>query len=102
MKERLDALKTDVQMRIEAGAPWTPVPTDLLASILGLSAIEYCEHGIVLGEWCPDCNADYKQAAIDNAEDDDEPVGSCDQCGMDIYAHDDGNLCDQCSWARSH
>lgn len=31
---------------------------------------------------------------------DDEPIGSCDNCGCNIYAYeDDGSgLCDQCQW----
>lgn len=27
-----------------------------------------CEHGSLIGDWCEPCNAAYKQAAIDNAE----------------------------------
>lgn len=28
----------------------------------------------------------------------DEPVGSCEECGTNIYADDDEELCDQCLW----
>ncbi len=31
-------------------------------------------------------------------EDYSEPTGSCDECGVDIYADDIGGLCDQCQW----
>lgn len=30
--------------------------------------IQACEHGVREGDWCSDCNADYKQAMIDNQE----------------------------------
>ena len=102
MKERLERLKADVQMRLEVGAPVTPVSTKLIAAILGMSPQEYRKHAVVLGEWCEDCNKDYKQAVIDNDEHADDPVGSCEECGMDIYAHDSDGLCDQCDWARFH
>lgn len=31
---------------------------------------------------------------------DDEPVGSCESCGCNIYADDDdgSGLCDECQW----
>lgn len=28
----------------------------------------------------------------------DEPVGSCDECGTNLYPEDDEELCDQCLW----
>lgn len=28
----------------------------------------------------------------------DEPVGSCDECGTNLYEEDDEFLCDQCLW----
>ena len=28
----------------------------------------------------------------------DDPVGSCDECGTNLYAEDDEELCDQCLW----
>ena len=31
-------------------------------------------------------------------EADDEPVGSCDNCGVNLYHDDDENYCDQCLW----
>lgn len=35
-------------------------------------------------------------------EDDwDEPVGSCDECGTNLYNGDDPDLCEQCLWAAS-
>lgn len=35
--------------------------------------------------------------------DDDEPIGSCRECGADLYEGDDDELCDQCSfpWGSS-
>lgn len=27
-----------------------------------------------------------------------EPIGSCEECGVDIYADDDDWLCGQCAW----
>lgn len=34
--------------------------------------------------------------------DGDEPIGSCDDCGRDIYEDDWEFLCDQCHWIRKH
>lgn len=31
-------------------------------------------------------------------EDDWEPVGSCENCGGNVYPNDEDGLCDQCSW----
>lgn len=28
----------------------------------------------------------------------DEPVGSCEECGTNLYAEDDPEYCDQCLW----
>lgn len=30
------------------------------------SKISVCEHAVVEGDWCPDCNEAYKQATSDN------------------------------------
>lgn len=30
---------------------------------------------------------------------DGEPVGSCEGCGVNLYADDDPEYCDQCAWA---
>lgn len=35
----------------------------------------------------------------DDVEDFDEPTGSCDMCGCNVYDFDD--LCDQCDWMVS-
>lgn len=37
---------------------------------------------------------------FDEFDDDMEPVGSCDDCGVNIYAeeNDGSGLCDQCQW----
>lgn len=29
----------------------------------------------------------------------DEPIGSCEECGCNLYPEDDFHLCDQCQWA---
>lgn len=34
-------------------------------------------------------------------EDDAEPVGSCDNCGTDLFPWDDPELCEQCEWYAS-
>lgn len=32
----------------------------------------------------------------------DEPVGSCDECGVDLYGDERyEGLCDQCSWRQA-
>lgn len=31
------------------------------------NAMLLCEHGVIFGDWCPECNADYKAAAADPA-----------------------------------
>ena len=30
-----------------------------------LSDRDVCEHGIVSGDWCPECNAEYKRAQLE-------------------------------------
>lgn len=36
---------------------------------------------------------------MDLTEDDAEPIGSCDNCGANVYAGGvDEDLCDQCAW----
>lgn len=48
--------------------------------------------------------AEYDERIRREAEDDfgyhdcDEPVGSCDWCGSNIYDDDCDGLCDQCAW----
>jgi hypothetical protein len=48
-------------------------------------------------------------ASLDGYEDDrdfwdgdddpyDEPVGSCEECGTNLYVEDDQEYCDQCLW----
>ena len=32
-------------------------------------------------------------------DDDGEPVGSCEECGTNLYAEDDAKLCGQCLFA---
>ena len=31
-------------------------------SVVTVQLAGYCEHGILDGEWCPACNAEYKRA----------------------------------------
>ena len=55
----------------------------------------------------PTPDDEFENDADDVDFDDDEscePVGSCDECGCDIYEDDideDGTLCDQCRWHMS-
>lgn len=40
--------------------------------------------------------------SLDDDDIDGEPVGSCDDCGTNLYGDEAyEGLCDQCSWARS-
>lgn len=34
----------------------------------------------------------------DSDDDYSEPVGSCEQCGVNLYEEDDDEYCDQCLW----
>ncbi len=34
------------------------------------------------------------------SDDDAEPIGSCENCGLDLYADDDDDLCAECDWLR--
>lgn len=47
-------------------------------------------------------NDDYgdpaEMAYRDLDEDGDEPCGSCEECGTNLYPEDDFNYCDQCLW----
>lgn len=38
---------------------------------------------------------------FDGELDDDQPVGSCELCGVNLYEDDDDELCDQCLWWSS-
>ena len=51
-------------------------------------------------EWlCAVCG--YQVDFMDSGDDEaSEPVGSCDDCGTNLYEDDDPELCDQCLWAR--
>jgi hypothetical protein len=49
------------------------------------------------------CQGDYPDQDDDWCEcpdDDDgmEPVGSCEECGVNLYKDDDPELCEQCLW----
>lgn len=39
---------------------------------------------------------DFDQRDFDDEPD--EPVGSCEWCGTNLYPNDDLDLCDQCAW----
>ena len=45
----------------------------------------------------PDEPDDFEADGVD----DNEPFGSCEDCGSDLYPGDDLDYCDQCLWARS-
>lgn len=54
--------------------------------------------GPMASEWsCAVCHYQHDVEFYDD-EDDNEPVGSCDNCGTNLYPHDDDVLCDQCLW----
>ena len=53
-------------------------------------------------EWiCLNCGnqVDFEHSDSD-MDDYDCPVGSCCDCGTNLYEDDDPELCDQCLWAR--
>ena len=54
------------------------------------------------GWLCPACYAVLNDC-LDEEDEYDEPVDSCDECGTNIYAdEDDGSgLCGQCQWRAS-
>ncbi len=60
------------------------------------------EHGSWTEWLCQVCNwqvdCDWDESLDD--EDYAEPIGSCDNCGTNIYRYDDDGteLCDQCQW----
>ena len=33
-----------------------------------LACRDLCEHGVIVGDWCPACNAEYRQARLDGLE----------------------------------
>lgn len=45
---------------------------------------------------CPDCCGDYDDVV--ETDEWDEPVGSCDNCGTNLYDDDADDLCSQCEW----
>lgn len=54
--------------------------------------------GATYTEWkCKDCGWQH-DCECDDYEGDTEPIGSCDNCGTNLYSHDDDFLCDQCLW----
>lgn len=64
---------------------------------------DFCYHCDGTGErnWlsgapCYECNGTGWKDEL--PEDDDWREGSCERCGCDLRAEDDGGLCDQCEW----
>ncbi len=48
---------------------------------------------------CPDCGGkNYHVIEEDNAD----PCGSCDECGVNLYSWNDPLHCDQCEFMRGH
>jgi hypothetical protein len=43
---------------------------------------------------------DFSHSEMDDFEESDEPVGSCENCGTNLYPDDDDELCDQCLWQQ--
>lgn len=53
-------------------------------------------------EWrCEVCNMQTDFDHDEDYEDDNEPCGSCDNCGVNLYPDDDPELCDQCLFYAS-
>ena len=54
-----------------------------------------CSHGI-----CQECYEDLVDEITEDEDDSDEPISSCDNCGVNVYEdEDDGSgLCNQCQW----
>ena len=49
-------------------------------------------------EWkCKNCDWQHDCETYD-CDEDNEPVGSCDNCGTNLYRTDDDYFCDQCLW----
>lgn len=43
--------------------------------------------------------SDWVTDTRDEPDDDyNEPIGSCEQCGVNLYEEDDEEYCDQCLW----
>lgn len=66
--ERLESLKRGVQYGLDNDKKNMIVDLDLLAVILHLSPVLYCEHGIQDGEFCRGCNAAHKAAMKENGD----------------------------------
>jgi hypothetical protein len=54
---------------------------------------------------CPECGKLMAECWCDDHDGDpvlyddyNEPVGSCEWCGTNLYQDDDDDLCDQCAW----
>jgi hypothetical protein len=67
MNEKIESLKRAVRYGLNAGKENLIVDLDVLAAVLHLSTPLYCEHGIADGDWCEECNKEYKRAINDNA-----------------------------------
>jgi NAD-dependent SIR2 family protein deacetylase len=53
-------------------------------------------------EWiCAVCGWQVDFDYADDFDDDGEPVGSCEECGCNVYDPDSPFLCDQCEWSLS-
>lgn len=49
-------------------------------------------------EWkCAVCGSQVE--FFHNEEIDDEPIGSCENCGVDLYEDDHPEYCNQCLWS---
>lgn len=50
---------------------------------------------------CDDDENDWDGVYPDDYDEWNEPVGSCEQCGTNLYEEDDEEYCDQCLWRLS-
>ncbi len=64
-----------------------------------------CECGSERIQWsisltetqCPDCGG--KNCQVLEEDETDEPCGSCEKCGVDLFSWNDDTLCDQCEFS---
>ena len=62
MEEKIEGLKRAVKYGLANGKRNMIVDLDILAVLLQIAPLEYCEHGVHLGDWCEPCNREHKQA----------------------------------------
>jgi hypothetical protein len=66
MKDKFDSLRRGVEFGLSNGKKNMIVDLDVLAAILNIGPNFYCAHGVLDGEWCPDCRRDTAVAREEN------------------------------------